>query len=166
MSHKKQSAVRKSEKKAPHHTKRWDGGVEINTGLAPIQDVRFLCAAINYPYMFENALGELTIERNWSAAFTLTCMEVDAFLGQNKRGFCWRQLDIEDGQPHWYWSLGQEYDHRVLVADLATQPSALIVKSALDPKDELRDAIRALVATGMRRATVFSQEASNAGAMQ
>ena len=59
MSHKKQSAVRKSEKNAPHHTKRWDGGVEINTGLAPIQDVRFLCAAITYPYMFENALQDL-----------------------------------------------------------------------------------------------------------
>ena len=166
MSHKKQSTVRRSVNSAPHYTKRWDGGVEVNTGLSPIQDVRFLCVAINYPYMFENPLGDLTIERNWSAAFTLTCMEIDAFLGQNKRGFCWRQLDIEDGQPHWYWSLGQEYDHQVLVTDLATQPSALIVKSALDPKDELRNAIRALVETGMRRATVFSQEASNAGAMQ
>ena len=166
MSHKKQSVVRKSEKHAAQQMKLWDGGVEVNTGVSPTLDVRFLCAAINYPYMFENPLGELTIERHWSAAFTLTCMEVDAFLGQNKRGFCWRQLDIEDGQPHWYWSLGQEYDHQVLVTDLATQPSALIVKSALDPKDELRNAIRALVETGMRRATVFSQEASNAGAMQ
>jgi len=162
MSHKKQSAIRKSENSAPHYTKRWDGGVEVNTGLAPIQDVRFLCAAINYPYMFENPLGDLTIERNWSAAFTLTCMEIDAFLGQYKRGFCWRQLD----QPHWYWSLGQDYDHQVLVAELATLPSAVIVMSASDPKDELRNAIRALVATGMRRAKFFSQEASNAGAMQ
>ena len=166
MSHKKQSAVRKSEKNVPHHTKRWDGGVEINTGLAPIQDVRFLCAAINYPYMFENALGDLTIERNWSAAFTLTCMEIDAFLGRNKRGFCWRQLDIENGQPHWYWSLGSDHDHQVLVTDLATQPSVVIAKSALDPKDELRNAIRALVETGMRRAGFFSREATNLGAMQ
>jgi hypothetical protein len=42
----------------------------------------------------------------------------------------------------------------------------MIVKSALDPKDELRNAIRALAETGMRRATFFSQEASNAGALQ
>jgi hypothetical protein len=157
MSHKKQSAVRKSEKRATHQMKLWDGGVEVNTGLAPTLDVRFL---------FENPLGDLTIERHWSAAFTLTCMDIDAFLGKHKRGFCWRQLDIEDGQPHWYWSLGQDYDHQVLVTDLATQPSVVIAKSALDPKDELRNAIRALVETGMRRAGFFSREASNLGAMQ
>ena len=166
MSHKKQSAVRKSEKSAPHYKKRWDGGVEVNTGLAPTLDVRFLCAAINYPYMFENPLGDLTIERNWSTAFTLACIEIDALLGKNKRGFSWRQLDIENGQPHWYWSLGQEYDHEVLVTDLATRPTVVITKSALDPKDELRKAIRALVETGMRRAMFFNREASNTGAMQ
>ena len=166
MSHKKQSTVRKSESRATNQMKLWDGGVEVNTGPSPVQDVRFLCAAINYPYMFENPLGDLTIERNWSAAFTLTCMEIDALLGRYKRGFCWRQLDIEDGQPHWYWSLGQDYDHQVLVSDLATQPSVVVAQSALDPKDELRNAIRALVESGMRRATFFSQEASNAGAMQ
>jgi hypothetical protein len=166
MSHKKQSVVRKSEKRTAHQMKLWDGGVEVNTGISSTLDVRFLCAAIKYPYMFENPLGDMTIEHHWSAAFTLTCMEIDAFLGQNKRGFCWRQLDIEDGQPHWYWSLGQDYDHQVLVTDLATHPSAVIVQSVLDPKDELRNAIRALVETGMRRATFFSQEASNAGAMQ
>ncbi|RFO96388.1 hypothetical protein DIC66_13870 [Rhodoferax lacus] len=166
MSYKKQSAVHKSEKRAINQMKIWNGGVEINTGLSPIQDVRFLCAAIKYAYMFESPLGELNIERNWSAAFTLTCMEIDALLGQNKRGFCWRQLDIEDGQPHWYWSLGQDYDHQVMVTDIAAQPSVVIVKSALDPKDELRNAVRALVETGKRRATFFSQNASNAGAMQ
>jgi hypothetical protein len=166
MSHKKQSAVRKSEKRATHHMKIWEGGVEVNTGFAPTLDVRFLCAAINYPYMFENPLGDLTIKRHWSAAFTLTCMEIDALLGQNKRGFCWRQLTIEGAQPHWYWSLGREYDHQVLVSDLATRPSAVIAKSALDPKDELRSAIRALVETGRRRAGFFSRDASNLGAMQ
>lgn len=166
MSHKKQSAVRKSEKSAPHHTKRWDGGVEINTGLAPIQDVRFLCVAINYPYMFENALGDLTIERNWSAAFTLTCMEIDAFLGRDKREFRWRQLDIENGQPQWYWSIGKEYDYQVLVEDLGTNPRVVIAKSPADPKDEIRNGVRSLVETGMRRAAFFNREASNSGAMQ
>jgi hypothetical protein len=166
MFHKKQSAIRKSEKRAINQMKLWDGGVEVNTGLAPIQDVRFLCAAINYPYMFENALGDLTIERHWSAAFTLTCMEIDEFLGRNKRGFCWRQLDVENGQPHWYWSLGSDHDHQVLVTDLTTQPSVVIVKSELDPKDEVRNAIRVLVELGMRQAGFFSQEASNSGALQ
>jgi hypothetical protein len=93
-------------------------------------------------------------------------MEIDALLGRYKRGFCWRQLDIENGQPHWYWSLGSDHDHQVLVTDLATQPSVVIAKSALDPKDELRNAIRALVETGMRRAGFFGREASNLGAMQ
>jgi hypothetical protein len=166
MSHKKQSAVRKSEKRATHQMKIWDGGVEVNTGLTPTLDVRFLCVAISYPYMFNNPLGDLSIERQWSAAFTLTCMEIDALLGQNKRGFCWRQLDIDDGQPHWYWSLEQDYDHQVLVTDLATQPSVVIAKSALDPKDELRNAIHALVETGVRRAKFFNRESSNTGAMQ
>jgi hypothetical protein len=52
------------------------------------------------------------------------------------------------------------------VTDLATQPSVVIAKSALDPKDEVRNAIRALVETGMRRAGFFSRDASNLGAMQ
>ena len=166
MSQKKLSPDRKSTKPAIDQMKIWNGGIEINAGPAPTLDVRFLCVAINYPYMFENPLGELSIERHWSAAFTLTCMEIDAFLGRDKREFRWRQLDIENGQPQWYWSIGKEYDYQVLVEDLGTNPRVVIAKSPADPKDELRNGVRSLVETGMRRAAFFNREASNSGAMQ
>lgn len=166
MSSKKQSASRNAQNRVANVINRHSIGIEVNAGPKSTMDVRFLCVAIHYPYMFRRALGDLTIDRNWSTAFTLTCMEIDALLGPNKRGFCWRQLDIEDGAPHWYWALGKDYDHQVLVTGLDSQASVVIAKSALDPNDELRNAIRARVEVGMRRAAFFNRDASNAGALQ
>jgi hypothetical protein len=116
--------------------------------------------------MFGKPLGGLSIQSQWSAAFRLTCLEIDTFLGENKWGFHWRQLDIEDGLPHWYWSLGKDYDHQVLVFDHDTGPKVVMAKSVADPCDELRNGVLAIVATGMRRATFFNREASNSGERQ
>jgi hypothetical protein len=161
-----QSTHKSADKSMHHNVKHWVGGIEINTGSAPTMDVRFLCAAIHYPYMFGNPLGDLCIDRHWATAFTLTCMEIDTFLGQNKRGFHWRQLDIEEGQPHWYWALGKEYDHQVLVTDLGAKTSVVIANSAADPRDALRQTIATFVDIGMRRAEFFGPNASNAGELQ
>jgi hypothetical protein len=129
-------------------------------------DVRFLPATIDYPYMFANPLGNLCIDRRWATAFTLTCKDIDAFLGDNKRGFHWRQLDIEDGRPYWHWSLGKEYDHQVLVTDLGEHTQVAIAHSAADPRDALREVIRSLVGIGMGRAEFFNPNGCHLGELQ
>lgn len=151
---------------ATHPVKRLDGGIEIDlSSSAAITnfDVRFLGVAIQYPYMFANPLDQMFISKNWSAAFRLTCLEIDTFLGEDKRGFHWRQLSIEDGQPIWFWALGPEYDHTVWMAGPLSNPTVSIARSADDPQDELRNAIHTLVDSGMRRALSFGRQERASG---
>jgi len=146
--------------------KFWSEGIEFNPGSALALDVRSLRAAVEYPTMFANPLGALCIDRNWATAFTLTCMEIDAFLGSDKRGFHWRLLGIEGDEPHWYWALGKQYDHQVLIAGQLEAPSVVIEKSVADPHDALRNAIGFLVQRGMHRAAFFSQGVGSSGEIQ
>jgi hypothetical protein len=157
---------RTNDGRKPKPDKRWEGGVEINTGASPILDVRFLCAAIKYPYMFNRKHASLQIERQWSAAFTLTCMEVDAFLGEDKRGFQWMQLDIANGRPRWHWSLGTSNDQLGAVADSESHAHTEHGKARSASNSELFHAIQSIVDNGMRRATLFNLDASNSGDMQ
>lgn len=144
----------------------------------PTLDVRFLCTALEYTYMFENPFGDLRIAQNWSAAFTITCVEIDALLGSDKRGFHWRQLDVVEPdqwgaelskeaaglQPRWYWSLDKAYDHQLVVEPGASGPQARIVSSEADPDDALRNAIRCVVERGIRRVLTGSLGSTNEGA--
>lgn len=149
-----------------HPVKRPDGGIEIDVNsraaVAPI-DARMLGVAIRFPYMFANPLDQMVISKTWSAAFRLTCLEIDAFLGEDKRGFHWRQLSIEDGRSLWYWALGCEYDHTVWMKGPLSNPTVSIASSPDDPQDELRNTIRTLVDNGMRRALMFGREEGASG---
>ena len=144
----------------------WDGGIEITTSPTAVVDVRFLSVAIHFPYMFENPLGEMSIKRHWAAAFTLTCMEIDRFLGTNKRGFHWRQLDIEDGRPYWYWALDSRYDHSVTWSGSAVDSVVCIVPPAADPRNAIRSAIERFIEIGKQRTLTGDVVASNEGTMQ
>lgn len=133
-----------------------DYGVHERQATVRTQDVRFLCVALKYQYMFENPVGELTIDRRWAAAFSLTCDEIDVALGSSTHGFCWRMLTAESGIPNWMWSLAPEYDHRLLVVPsnvrLNQPPKVEIAPPAIDPTDSLRQTIQAIVDRGLRRA--------------
>ena len=147
------------------------GAIEVNpkegnSKYAGTTDVRFLKVALQYPYMFNATTQDMRIDQQWAVAFTLACAEIDAYLGKNKRGFRWTMLAIEDGNPYWYWSLGREYDQQVLVEDLYFNPSVTIQNSANDPKNEIRDALTAIVKTAIRRARFFSTDAANEGELQ
>lgn len=143
-----------------------NAGMETGTGTSPVLDARYLPVALHYPSMFGNPLGPLCIAQHWTTAFTLTCLEIDAFLGQNQCGFHWRQLDIDNSQPHWYWALGAEYNLQLLLPDFIAHPHVVIARSAADPVDALRHSIRALVDRGMRRAAFFNQDAGKPGELQ
>ena len=141
-------------------------GIETSTGTSTVLDVRSLFTTTHFPYMFRNPFGPLCIAGHWTTAFTLTCMEIDAFLGQNPCGFHWRQLDIESGQPRWDWALGQEYNLQVLVTGSVAHPHVVTAYPDADPLGAKRMVIRAIVERGMRRAAFFNQDARNSGEQQ
>ncbi len=141
-------------------------GIEVNPKYAGTTDVRFLKVALQFSYMFSATTQDMRIDQHWAVAFTLTCAEIDAFLGRNKRGFRWTLLTSDEGNPYWYWSLGREYDQHVLVEDLYSSPRVSIQNSVADPYNEIRSALDAIVKTGMRRARFFSASAANEGEVQ
>jgi hypothetical protein len=141
-------------------------GIKVNPKYAGTTDVRFLKVALQFSYMFSATTQDMRIDHHWAVAFTLTCVEIDAFLGRNKCGFCWTLLTIDEGNPYWYWSLGRGYDQHVLVEDLYSSPRVSIQNSVADPYNEIRSAIDAIVKTGMRRARFFSASAANEGEVQ
>ena len=141
-------------------------GTGTSTGTSPVLDVRYLPVALHYPSMFGNPVGQMCIAQRWSTAFTLTCLEIDAFLGQNPFGFHWCQLDIESGQPRWDWALGQEYNLQVLVTGSVPHPQVMMAYPDADPLGAKRMVIRAIVERGMRRAAFFNLDADNTGELQ
>jgi hypothetical protein len=150
----------------PKPLKRWEGGVAVNAGASPILDVRFLCVAIDYPYMFSRKQASLQIERQWAAAFTLTCLEVDSLLGSDKRGFCWKQLDIANGAPQWHWTLARGMEQQGAIKPEVPHSCTSHGMDRSTIQSELRQVIQPIVENGMRRAVFFNQDASNSGDMQ
>ena len=141
-------------------------GIEVVLTPGTTFDVRFLGVSMTYPYMFTNPLGHMFIDRNWNVAFKLTFMEIDAFLGADKLGFHWRQLDIEAGndgvKPYWHWALDPKYNQTACVFgpdEHNNSPRVEICNSAGDPNSALRSTIAAMVDRGMRRAALFTQDA-------
>ena len=73
-----------------------------------------------YPYMFAGPFIELVMYAGWHTPFTKLCDDIDAALGDNKRGFRWIQLKEKFGQPRWYWEMDGESD---LVMDMRFAPA-------------------------------------------
>ncbi|WP_342619557.1 hypothetical protein [Rhodoferax sp. GW822-FHT02A01] len=126
--------------------------IEIDVGKNRIMDARFLCVAINYPYMFENSLATMNIDRRWAPAFTLTCMEIDAALGNSTHGFRWRLLADDDGFPLWAYTLAAEYNQKVAITWTPNGPDVEILNPANDPHDRLRETIGTIIGRGVERA--------------
>lgn len=73
-----------------------------------------------YPYMFAGPFIELVMYPGWHAPFAKLCDDIDAALGENKRGFRWSQLKEKFGQPRWYWEMDGQSD---LVMDIRFAPA-------------------------------------------
>lgn len=74
-----------------------------------------------YPYMFAGPFIEMVMYAGWHTPFAKLCDDIDAALGDNKRGFRWIQLKEKFGQPRWYWEMDGESD---LVMDMRFAPAA------------------------------------------
>jgi hypothetical protein len=106
----------------------------------------------NYPYMIVSPNYGLEMCTAWEEIFSQLCADIDVLLGVDKRGFCWRQLAHEYGTAAWYWRLDPMLDQRLVLNMVEGEMDLTVVNPEGDPKNELRDAIRALVNAAMAKA--------------
>jgi hypothetical protein len=59
-----------------------------------------------FPYMFAGANIGLAVASGWCSTFEALCQDIDAELGQDKRGFHWCQCKEKLGVARWYWNMG------------------------------------------------------------
>lgn len=59
-----------------------------------------------FPYMFSQA-GQFAFEfpKAWFPAFVALCEQIDALLGDKKRGFRWLQTKEKFGSARYYWTM-------------------------------------------------------------
>lgn len=105
-----------------------------------------------YPYMLDPEHLGLTLDPLWTPVFAQLCADIDRVLGQDKRGFHWRQLMQEQGQPLWYWCLGSQLDLAVGISQHQGQHGVTLINPPGDPHNQLRMALNKLVTTAMVKA--------------
>ena len=128
-----------------------------------MMDVRILAVAQRYPYMFSEPHFDLLISKRWISAFTRTCEGIDALLGEDTRGFHWRLLMKDEGIPHWYWKLGDEFNHSLVLERTLTETKVRIVNPPRDPHNVLRNAIQRVVKQGQMDARLEGEGALPGG---
>lgn len=145
----------------PKRVRNSINAIALHTAKTPMMDVRFLPVAIEFPYMFDKACGDLLIDRRWAPAFTQTCVEIDQLLGDSTHGFCWRAFFADAIGVDWLWSLGVEYGGQTRHTWGPDGQTTEFVLPAIDPTDNLQDKIWALTEKGKRRALSSQQGAAN-----
>lgn len=59
-----------------------------------------------FPYMFGGKHLGIGIAKGWFQSFETLCQDIDALLGEDKRGFHWIQVKEKFGAARFYWELG------------------------------------------------------------
>lgn len=60
-----------------------------------------------FPYQFAGENIGISVAKGWSELFTKLCEDIDVELGEDKRGFYWRQVKEKFGTGRFYWKLGR-----------------------------------------------------------
>ena len=83
-----------------------------------------------YPYMFVPGQLGYDIAAGWLADFVKLCGDIDVLLGEDKRGFHWRQLKEKMGGARYYFELrGRRSTQKELAAAIAKLVLAAEAKS-------------------------------------
>lgn len=61
-----------------------------------------------YPYQFAGEQISMSFARGWFSLFAKLCADIDQVLGDDKRGFHWRQVKEKFGQLRVYYQLDEE----------------------------------------------------------
>jgi hypothetical protein len=60
---------------------------------------------LRFPYMFAGENIGFSFYRGWFPLFAKLCEDIDALLGEDKRGFHWAQLKEKFGSASFYWEM-------------------------------------------------------------
>ena len=100
-----------------------------------------------FPDMLSGKQLSLSIAKGWESLFEKLCIDIDAQLGSDKRGFHWVQLKEKFGSARFYWEMQGE--PQALRIDEIDKLGAVKTLLARDVKDEsnptLQEQISALV---------------------
>lgn len=79
-----------------------------------------------FPYQFTRDVDEwYSFPRGWFPVFANLCWQIDALLGDDKRGFHWKQIKEKFGTARFYWAMEGHRPFNVDVigvARLTTKP--------------------------------------------
>lgn len=70
-----------------------------------------------FPYMFAGQQLGIDIYRGWLAEFVELCEAIDGVLGENKRGFYWRQIKEKHGSARYYFRTNAARPMRLSLSD-------------------------------------------------
>ncbi len=77
-----------------------------------------------FPYMFSGANIGLSMMAGWRQPFETLCQEIDAELGDEKRGFHWSQLKEKLGTARWHWAMGPHQNRPDVITKMVNQAMA------------------------------------------
>lgn len=70
-----------------------------------------------FSYMFAGRQLGIDIYRGWLADFVELCEAIDGILGENKRGFYWRQVKEKYGFARYYFRTDEVHSVRLSMSD-------------------------------------------------
>jgi hypothetical protein len=113
-----------------------------------------------FPYMFSGENIGFSFARGWQPVLEKLCEDVDALLGEDKRGFHWTQIKEKFGYARFYWSMkGQPLRLHVSVITAAG-----VAEYAPRPVGDLGGQVDALVRKATAATRVRCIVCSQAGA--
>jgi hypothetical protein len=77
-----------------------------------------------FPYMFTGKNIGLDVPDGWCQTFETLCQDIDAELGDDKRGFHWCQCKEKLGVARWYWDMGPDQDRPDVIHKLVNHAMA------------------------------------------
>ncbi len=101
-----------------------------------------------FSYMFEGPNIGIDIARGWMPGFQKLCEQIDELLGEDKRGFYWRQCKEKFGSARWYWSMkggGQQPLRLDIISDAGVVETAFQSPKSNRPEDALYERISELI---------------------
>lgn len=92
-----------------------DDAGDRNPGKAPIDSLRAPITSRHalenrYPYMFAGKSIGIELYRGWFALLVQLCADIDAVLGEDKRGFRWVQIKEKFGTCRLYYDMNRDGD--------------------------------------------------------
>ena len=88
-----------------------------------------------YPYMFAGQNIGFAFYRGWFEMFVQLCADIDAALGENRRGFHWVQIKEKFGSYRLYYSMQQDAGVTSISYEAVPGPGHVGLRPRAEPVD-------------------------------